>query len=508
MTARETIPHRIFASAAVHGERVAIRDEAGVETRYREIEPLVRAHAARLIARGVRHGERVALWAPNSAEWILTALGILAAGAVLTPLNTRLKGREAAHILSHSGACMLITAGEFLGVDHAALIAPFDLPGLRHVERLGEMAWLPEAPSEEVEARLAALSPDDLSDILFSSGTTGAPKGAMTTHGQNMALYDIYAERLGLRPGDVNLGANPFFHSFGYKAGWMVALIRGCTILPHAVFDAATILRRIGEEGVTVLPGPPTVYQSLLAQPYEQADISSLRLAITGAAKVPVALIRDMRERLGFETVLTAYGLTENCGLVTMCAPGDPPEVIAGSAGRPVAGVEVRIVDDAGAAVSPGAPGHLHVRGIGVMRGYVDDPESTARAIDLQGWLHTGDIAVADAAGNIAITDRSDDMFTVGGFNVYPAEVESLLCGHPAVLQAAVIAAPDERLGNVPIAFCVLRPGHAIGPEALAGWARAEMANYKLPRRIEIVAELPINASGKVQKYLLREGSR
>ena len=505
MTARETIPHRIFASAAVHGDRVAIRDEAGVETRYAEIEPRLKARAARLIARGVGRGDRVALWAPNSGEWIIEALAILAAGAVLVPLNTRLKGREAAHILSRSDACMLVTVREFLGVDFAALVAPFDLPALRHVELLDEPGEAAVAADAEVEERLAALSPGDISDILFSSGTTGAPKGAMTTHGQNLALYSVYAQRLGLRPGDINLGANPFFHSFGYKAGWMVALMQGCTILPHAVFDAAAILRRIGEERITVLPGPPTVYQSLLAQPFQPADIASLRLAITGAARVPVALISDMRERLGFETVLTAYGLTENCGLVTMCAPGDPLEVIAGSAGRPVEGVEVRIVDDSGLGVSAGEPGHLHVRGVGVMQGYVGDPEATARAIDPRGWLRTGDIAVADAAGNISITDRSDDMFTVGGFNVYPAEVENLLCGHPAVLQAAVVGAPDERLGSIPLAFCVLRPGHTLTPDALAAWARTEMANYKQPRRIEIVNELPLNASGKVQKYLLRE---
>jgi acyl-CoA synthetase (AMP-forming)/AMP-acid ligase II len=508
MTTKATIPHTLFAAAACHGNHVAIRDEDGHEIAYDQIEPLVRAAAARLVALGLAAGDHAALWAPNSAGWIIAALAIQAAGAVLVPLNTRLKGREAAHILTVSDARVLLTVPEFLGVRFAELIAPFDLPRLGNVvpldPRTGVVGGAAVA-DDAVAARLAALAPADLSDILFSSGTTGAPKGAMTAHGQNVRLYALYADRLALRRGDVNLAVNPFFHSFGYKAGWLVALMRGCTILPHAVFDAAAVLRRIERECVSVLPGPPTLYQSLLAQPLDRVDIASLRLAITGAAKVPVTLIRDMRETLGIDTVLTAYGLTENCGLVTMCRPDDSLETIANTAGGPVHGVAIRLVDDRGELVPTGTPGHLHVSGVGVMQGYVGDPAATARAIDADGWLRTGDVAVADAAGNIAITDRSDDMFTVGGFNAYPAEIEGLMAAHPAILQVAVIGVPDDRLGHVARAFCVLRPGGGASGEQIVAWCRAEMANYKAPRTVEIVDALPLNAAGKVQKFVLRQ---
>ncbi|OAN66760.1 hypothetical protein A7X12_11260 [Sphingomonas sp. TDK1] len=501
---RQTIPHAVFAAAARHQGAIAMRGEDGTEIAYQDLEPRVLAAAAGLIDQGIVPGDTVALWAPNCPGWIIAALAIQSAGAVMVPLNTRLKGREAAHILSTAGVRLLLTVPEFLGARFADMIAPFPIETLSQIVMIDPVDGPPPLAADSAVSRLDLLLPDHPSDILFSSGTTGAPKGATTTHGQNVRLFSIYGERLGLGSGDVGLGANPFFHSFGYKAGWLVALLRGATILPHAVFDAAKVLDRIEREKITWLPGPPTIYQSLLAEPLEDRNTTSLRLAITGAAKVPATLIRDMRDMLGFQTVLTAYGLTENCGLVTMCSPDDPVEVVANTAGRPVEGVEIRLVDEAGSPVGPGTRGHLQVRGIGVMRCYIGDPAATARAIDAEGWLRTGDVAVADEAGNIAITDRSDDMFTVGGFNVYPAEVEAILAAHPAIAQAAIVEQPDERLGHVPVAYCRLRPATRIGAEELIAWARAEMANYKVPRRIVFVEQLPLNAAGKVQKFVLR----
>lgn len=511
MADRLTIPHQIFDAGNRFADRVAIRGEDGAELRYRDLEPAVRKVAAAIVAAGVRAGDRVAIWAPNRPEWVVIAVALQAAGAVLVPLNTRLKGREAAHILGKSGARLLFTVSDYLGTDYRRLLVAQELPALARTVAVDEAAdWTAfiaggEGQEAEVDRRLAALGEHDLSDLLFTSGTTGLPKGAMTAHGQNLRLFRTYADKLGLRAGDVYLVVNPFFHSFGYKAGWLSALISGATVLPHATFDAASVLMRIEREQVSVLPGPPTLYQSLLAAPWATHDLTSLRLAVTGAASVPETLIYEMKHSLGFETVLTAYGLTENCGAVTMCEAGDPIAVIANTAGRAIPGVEVRIVDEAGAALGAGAAGELLVRGDGVMRGYFEDAAATARAIDGDGWLHTGDVAVADEAGNIRITDRRDDVFIVGGFNAYPAEIEGLLAAHPAISQSAVIGVPDDRLGAVARAFVVLRPGHSVDAAALTAWCRANMANYKVPRRIDFVTALPQNASGKVQKFLLRQ---
>lgn len=512
--AKFTIPHRIFAAARTHGDAVAIRGEDGTEVRYRDLEPLVRAAAKGFIAAGVAQGDRIAIWAPNATGWIIAALGAQTAGAAIVPLNTRLKGREAGYILRTSGARLLLTVSDFLGTAYPQLLAGEDLPDLRGIVLIegdeGGTPWRAfldrgaALSDAAVDARLDALGEDQVCDILFTSGTTGNPKGAVTTHGQNVRLYLAYGETLTYGPGDNFLIINPFFHSFGYKAGWLVALMRGVTVLPHAVFETERVLQRIEREKVTLLPGPPTIYQSLLAGPYKRFDIASLRVAITGAASVPVTLIEEMRAKLGIDVVLTAYGLTETCGVVTMCGAGDDAATIANTAGRPLGGIEVRLVDEGSEAVAPGEAGELLVRGPNVMRGYFNDPAATAAAIDGEGWLRTGDIAVQDARGNVKITDRAKDIFIVGGFNAYPAEIEGLLAAHPAVMQSAVIGVTDERLGEVPMAFVVLRPGASATPEEIIAWCRENMANYKVPRRVEICDALPMNASGKVQKFLLR----
>jgi acyl-CoA synthetase (AMP-forming)/AMP-acid ligase II len=416
--------------------------------------------------------------------------------------------------LRASGAKLLLTVSEFLGTAYPALIGGEDLPDLAGIVLLdGEAGGQPwqaflergaEIAEEAVAERLDALGEDDVCDILFTSGTTGNPKGAVTTHGQNVRLYRAYGGGLGYGPDDNFLIINPFFHSFGYKAGWLVALMHGATVLPHAVFDTEKVLKRIESERVTLLPGPPTIFQSLLAGSYGDYDLSSLRVSITGAASVPVTLIEEMRGELGIDIVLTAYGLTETCGVVTMCSAGDDAETVANTAGRPLAGIEVRLVDRDGADVATGEAGELLVRGPNVMRGYFNDPGATAAAIDADGWLRTGDIAVRDARGNVKITDRAKDIFIVGGFNAYPAEIEGLLAAHPGVLQSAVIGVPDARLGEVPMAFVVLRPGAAASAEEIIGWCRDNMANYKVPRRVEILDALPMNAAGKVQKFMLR----
>jgi acyl-CoA synthetase (AMP-forming)/AMP-acid ligase II len=340
---------------------------------------------------------------------------------------------------------------------------------------------------------------------MFTSGTTGKPKGVLCSHTQDLRVFAVWADTVGLRPGDRYLLVNPMSHSFGLKAGIVACLLAGATMLPLAVFDVDAVLDLTERERATVLPGPPTLYQSMLHHPRRAtADLSSLRLAVTGAAAIPTTLVEQMRHDLGFGTVVTAYGLTESTGMATICRPDDDAETIATTSGRAIPGVEVRIVDDAGRALPCGEAGEIVCRGYNVMLGYFEDPEGTAETIDADGWLHTGDIGTMDEQGNVRITDRKKDMFIVGGFNAYPAEIEDLLLGHPDIAQVAVVGVPDERLGEVGVAYVVPAPGADPSPDGIVAWARETMANYKVPRRVVLVEALPLNASGKVLKYELR----
>jgi acyl-CoA synthetase (AMP-forming)/AMP-acid ligase II len=360
-------------------------------------------------------------------------------------------------------------------------------------------------PAAKAEARAAAVRPEDTSDILFTSGTTGQSKGAMSSHRQALGVAAAWADCGGLSRADRYLVINPFFHSFGYKAGILVCLLTGAVIVPQPVFDAAEAMRLIEAERITVLPGAPTLYQTILDYPdREKYDLSSLRLAVTGAAIVPVALVERMRRELSFGTVLTAYGLTEAV-VATMCRPGDDPETVARTSGRAAAGFEVRVAGPDGQPAGPGEPGEILLRGPNLTAGYLDDPAATQAAIDAEGWLHTGDIGRLDEAGYLTITDRLKDMYVCGGFNVYPAEVEQALARLDGVAESAVIGVPDPRLGEVGKAFVVTRPGYALDAEQVVAFCRQRLANYKVPRQVEFCAALPRNASGKTLKRVLRE---
>ncbi|HEY1738682.1 MAG TPA: AMP-binding protein, partial [Acidimicrobiia bacterium] len=452
------------AEAVVEGEeRVTYADLAARAT-----------DAARaLVAAGVQPGERVALWAPNSIEWIVAALGITTAGAVLVPINTRFKGTEAADIIRRSGARVLFTVRGFLDTDYPALLAASGtpLPSLAHTVLLagdpgdGAIAWNEfegggaSVSAGDVDARVEALQPGDPSDVVFTSGTAGRPKGVVMAHEQTLRAYLDWCDWADLRAGDGYLIVNPFFHIFGYKAGVLASLLRGATIFPLAVFDPEVVCDIVEREQITVLPGAPTLYQSLLDSPARnQHDISSLRLAVTGAADIPVELIRRVREELPFERILTGYGLTE-AGTVTGSKDDDDFTHIAATVGVPWPGFEVRTVDQAGHDTKPGEPGEVIVRGATVMRGYLDDLDATAAAFDAGGFLHTGDLGTFDTDGYLRIVGRIKDMFIVGGFNAYPAEIENLISRHPSVAQVAVVGVPDERMGEAGYAYVIPRQG-------------------------------------------------
>ena len=500
-----TIPQALVDAAGRFGDAEALVD-ADVRLSWRQLLDEVRTVARGYVARGIQPGDRVAVWAPNSWQWVVAALGVHHCGATLVPINTRYTGHEAHDILDRTRAVTLVVVGPFLGTDRLAqLRAVGPLPALHTLVQLGgpaadgalafdELRSLAAAvPVAEVDARAAAVRPDDVSDILFTSGTTGRSKGVLSAHRQVVDVARAWAECGEVGPADRYLVINPFFHSFGYKAGIVVCLLTGATIVPQAVYDPEEALRIVERERITVLPGAPTIFQTLLDHPARTSyDLSSLRFAVTGAAVVPVALVERMQQELSFEIVLTAFGMTEAV-VATMCRRGDPPEVVARTCGRAVAGFETRI----------GALDELLLRGPNVMLGYLDDPDATAAAIDADGWLHTGDVGRLDDAGYLTITDRLKDMYISGGFNVYPAEIEQALARLAGVADVAVIGVPDERLGEVGLALVVR--DREFGQDDVLGYCRERLANYKVPRGVVFVDALPRNPSGKVLKTQLRK---
>lgn len=515
-----TIPELLASRAATTPDKPFIVD-GGVTLTYQQTQDQGNALAAWLLSQGCQPGDRVALWAPNCYQWIVAALGAQIMGATVVTLNTRYKGAEAADILQRSGSRFLFSVAEFLDVNYPAQLQSFPLPHLIttitmtvHSQSDQFSSVLEEgrgflATEQGHDALLAAAThvrEDTVSDILFTSGTTGLAKGVVTDHGQNLQAFTAFVDILGLEPSDRYLIINPFFHSFGYKAGWLATMIAGATAYPLAVFDVPTVIAQIETHRINVMPGPPTLFQSLLDhKDFDRKKISTLSKATTGAAVIPTQLIEDMWQKLGLETVITAYGLSETCGLVTMCRRGDDAHTIATTSGRSIPNIDVAIFDSQGNVLPAMEPGEIVVKGYNVMRSYFENPAATAETIDPQGWLHTGDIGFLDAAGNLHITDRLKDMYISGGFNCYPAEIEQQLCQHPSVAQAAVIGAPDTRMGEVGAAFLISKNPHPPGDQEIIGWCRGVMANYKVPREVFWVESLPLNATGKVLKTELRK---
>ncbi|MER7560602.1 AMP-binding protein [Nocardioides sp. NPDC126508] len=508
MTPR-TIPALIEKAKQTYADHPAIVDGPTTLT-YAGLADAADRAARAFLASGVRSGDRVAIWAPNRWEFPVAVLGAQTIGAAAVPLNTRYRGHEAREILERSRATALITVNGFLGTDYVQMLHDAG-PLPEHLLTIVDLAdgWDDFLASGDstTEKRLtdakATVTPDTLADLLFTSGTTGKPKGVMSAQRQTIGVADVWARGAGLSPDDRYAIVNPFFHGFGYKAGFIAAFTAGSTVYPIATYDPSQALKLIQDERITVLPGAPTIFTTLINHPdLEAYDISSLRFAIAGAASVPESLFADMRDILGIDEVKGAYGLTE-CMVATTTRPGEDPEHVARVVGPAVEGLEIRTVTATGEDAEPGEDGEVWIRGDNVMLGYFENPEATAEAIDEDGWLHTGDVGFLDEHGCLKITDRIKDMFTVGGFNVYPAEVENTLAGHPGIVEAAVIGIPDARLGQVGKAFVVVRDD--LDPDTITTWLKDRLANYKQPRAYELVDSLPRNASGKVLKTDLRD---
>jgi HIP---CoA ligase len=512
---------RVLRAAQRFPDTEAIVD-GPVRISYAELGQEILRSTRAAVASGIEPGDRAAIWAPNGYRWMIAALGILGAGGVLVPLSSRFKGGEAAHVLGKARARTLFSVSAFLGYDYPAMLRDWlaqagrALPELREVVLLdgqdaADTSWDrylargDEVGEGAARARIAAVAGDDLSDILFTSGTTGRPKGALSTHAQVIRLFEAWADIVGLRHGDRYLIVSPFSHTFGLKAGWVAAFMRGATVIPMPAFDVASVARVVAEERVTFLPGPPTLLQELLLfRDRDRCDLSSLRTTVTGGADIPVELIKRLRSEMTFKTIFTGYGLTETNGPASICRAGDDPDTIASFSGRAMPGTELKIAGPDGSELPRGELGEIAFRGYNVMTGYLDDPEATAAAIDSGGWLRTGDIGLMDERGYLKVTGRMKDMYVVGGFNAYPAEIEDMLLGNEDIAQVAVIGVPDERLGEVGAAFVVPRAGAVLPPSEVIAWARMRMSNYKVPRHVEICAALPTNDAGKVMKDALR----
>ena len=514
------LPSPMTTPAALHRARaqwpndLAVRDHQWsepVDLTWAQLADEVAAFAGALVGLGVEPGDRVAVWAPNSHHWPVAALGTHYAGAVLVPLNTRYTVSEAQDIIDRSGALVVVAADEFAGINRLAEVLASPIAENRTVigVPLGSSDDVPEGAlgwrsflggADDVaivtaHRRAEAVAPDDLSDILFTSGTTGAPKGVLAEHRHTVAGAHGWGANGRLTPGDRYLMANPFFHTFGYKAGILPSLLFGATMLPLAVYSPTEAMRLVDTEKITVFPGAPTIFQTILDDP-ERAryDLSSLRLVVTGATIVPVVLVERLQSELGIDIVITAYGQTETSGFITTCRPDDDALTVANTCGRAYDGMEIRLAES----------GEVLARGAMVMRGYLDNPEATAETIDPDGWLHTGDVGVLDERGNLTITDRLKDMYICGGFNVYPAEVEQVLLRVPGVTEAAVVGVEDPRLGEVGKAYLTRRPDAVVTDTEVLAYAKEHLANFKVPRSIEFVDAFPRNASGKILKRELR----
>ena len=537
----DTSPRWPTLPAALHDAVATLPDAVGVidgdhRLTYADYADRSLAVARALIAAGVEKGDRVALWLQNRWEWPVICLGIWRAGAIAVPINTRLKGIEAADMLERTRAKVLLALPSLLGIDHLRLLhqecgAPTsDAEGSRPFERLPHLTTLVhlgEGPGTEggipfdeflatadtvdptvVAEREAALRPDDPAELLFTSGTTGRPKGVVLGHQQLLRSYWDWSGIVGLHEHDRFLLTSPYAHGPGINGNLVASLMRRFASVAVDVFDAPTVLDLVLREGVTAMLGPANLYARLMAaaeaRNADDAETPHLRLAILGMAAIPPELIARLRDEWSVGLICNAYGAIEST-VVSMTRPDDPPELVERATGRALPGVELRVVDDTGNDVAPDEPGELLIRSFAVMQGYWDAPEATAEAVTPDGWFLSGDIVTRDPEGNVTIVDRKKEVFMVNGFSVYPAEVESLLLRHPALAHSAVVAVPHEGSGEAGVAYVVPRSGATVDPAELATWARDAMASYKVPRHFVVLDELPVAATGKTDRKGLRE---
>ncbi len=461
--------------------------------------------AAGALARRFEPGERLAVWAPTSCESLVLTYAAGLAGLVLVPLHPALRPTELAGLLDRSGAAGLFLVPHHRDQDLLAAVGSVrqGLPGLREVLSFDDWADL---CTEGGPIPGPGPAPDDVAQLIFTSGTTGAPKAARLSHRAMTNAARFGGERFGIRPGDVYLDTMPLFHVGGQVVAFQICQARATAVLPP-VFDPGLVLDLAESERATVTVGVPTMLLALIEHPdFTTRDLSRLRSVSSGGAVVPTELIEHLESTLGVDMTV-CFGQTETSGFIAQTDPGDAAEDKAATVGRPLPGVEVRVVDEAGAVVALGVVGELHVRGPNVMAGYHGPPSPTGSdtTLDPEGWLRTGDLVTMDERGYLRVRGRARDVVISGGENLYPAEIESALAAHPDVSAAAVVGIPDPRWGETAVAFLRPAPGADLDPAAVESWLRDRLAPFKIPRRWTVVDDFPLTPSGKIQKYLLRD---
>lgn len=503
---------------------------------YKTLMHRVNSMADALLKMGVKKGDKVAIWMSNIPEWVYAHFACIKIGAPLVPLNTRYRVHELEYILRQSDTTTLFMMDRFIKTDYIPMIyelcpelkdcEPGDLkcaklPLLKRViivseqSHSGMLAYYDVLKSGEdyassgaVKKAQEAVEPEDTYVIPFTSGTTGFPKGVVTTNYQYSRIMEAVSNRFQMTGKDRILVVSPFSHNMGNMTGMLLGACNGACIVPMEQFDPGEGLRLIDEEKVSKFTGSPTMYIMMLDHAdFPKRDTASIKASVIGGADVSPDLVRTIMDKMGIKDLISAYGLTENTGVSTMSQPGDPPEVVANTAGKLIfPDCELAILDpDTGKELPRGAQGEICSRGFYVMKEYYKLPEETEKAFNAEGWFRTGDLGTMDEKGYIKVTGRLKDMFITGGVNAYPAEIESFLMTHPKISMVAVTGVPDRRMGEVAVAFVKLKENESATEEEVIKFSREKMANYKAPKYVKFVDDFPMTATGKIQKFVLKD---
>ena len=514
----ETISANLASTVEAHGDGDAlISVEQGLRFTYREFAAAVDEVAAGLVAVGVQVGDRVGIWSPNCAEWVLVQYATARIGAILVTINPAYRVAELEYVLNQSGSSVLVAAESFSQNDYRRMIEEvWDRVPAQQVVYLQTPDWEDllaagaAISADQLEERAAGLRPDDAINIQYTSGTTGFPKGATLSHRNILNNGFFVGEACGYTPADRVCIPVPFYHCFGMVLGNLACTTHGAAmVVPSAGFDAAAALRACEQERCTSLYGVPTMFIAELGEPdLDRYDLSSLRTGIMAGSPCPVEVMKQVVNRMNMAEVTIAYGMTETSPVSTQTSVDDSLDKRVATVGRAHPHVEVRIADpDTGETVPRGAAGEFMTRGYSVMLGYWDDEARTTEAVDEEGWMHTGDLAVMDDDGYINIVGRIKDMIIRGGENVYPREIEEYLYRHPDVVEVQVIGVPDARYGEEIMAWVQLRDGASLDADDIKEFCRGQIAHYKIPRYVKFTDQFPMTITGKIQKYLMREQS-
>ncbi|SDM82439.1 fatty-acyl-CoA synthase [Fictibacillus solisalsi] len=509
---------------ALASHEAVVYSTLGIRYSYQEFYELTEKVAKGLMALGVRKGDHIAVWATNVPEWILLQFGSARAGAVLVTVNTSYQQNELEYLLKQSDAKALFLIEGFKDTSYVQMAQSIQVkkeqfPYLEKLIFMGneaqdnmlsweEMLNAGEAVSDDdLAQREQSLHPDDVINMQYTSGTTGFPKGVMLTHNNIMGNAHRLAAAMKLSSEDRLCIPVPFFHCFGCVIGTLTAVSAGATMVPVVQFNPKEVLETVEKEKCTALHGVPTMFiAELNHDDFERYDLRSLRTGVMAGSTCPIEVMKSVINKMGMSEITIAYGQTETSPVFTQTVPDDPIEKRVETVGKPHSGVEVKVIDPVtGNLLKAGMQGELCTRGYHVMKGYYKMPEATANAIDSEGWLHTGDLAVMDNDGYVAITGRLKDMIIRGGENIYPREVEEFLYSHPSILDVQVIGIPDKKYGEKVAACVQLKEGQQLTKEELVDYCHGKISKFKIPEHIFIMKDYPMTASGKIQKYKLRE---